>query len=112
MPYHLRKPGADQVWLADINKVYVQVSEGHHGDEWEEQRTTHLAQTTSKEHLAQIGRTTVKPEKCHDTNGIPFKDSTQPAVLGATHMFPYTWVGFGSCARMVSGAAHTTLATM
>ena len=87
MPYNLRKPGGDEVWLADINKVYVQVSEGHHGDEWEEQRTTHLAQTTSKEHLAQIGRTTVKPEKCHDTDGIPFTDSTQPAVPGC-----YTYV--------------------
>ena len=87
MPHHLGKPGGDQVWLADINKVNVYVLEGHHGDFREEHRTTHLAQTTSKEHLAQIGRTTVKPEKCHDTNGIPFKDSTQPAVPGC-----YTYV--------------------
>ena len=81
MPYHLGDKGAgDQVWLADSNEVYVYVSEGAHGDAWKEHRTRLLAQTTSKEHIAQIGRKTMKPEKCHDTNGIPFEDSPQPAV--------------------------------
>ena len=73
MPYLLRnKAAGDQVWLADPNEVEVYVSHGAHGDAWKGHRTRLLAQTTSKEHLAQIGRKTMKLEKCHDTNGIHF----------------------------------------
>ena len=61
MPYHLGDKGAgDQVWLADPNEVYVYVSEGDHGDAWEEHRTTHLAQTNTKAHLAPVGRKPMK----------------------------------------------------
>ena len=81
MPYHLSgKPGGDYEWLADPAEVHVYALEGVHGDAWEDHRTTLLAQTTTQAHLAQIGRKPMKPEKCHDTNGIPFKHSTQPAV--------------------------------
>ena len=81
MPHHLKgRPGGDHVWLADPNEVYVYVLEGDHGDAWEEHRSTVLAQ-------AQTGRKPVKPEKCQDTNGIPFEHSSQPAVPGR-----YTYV--------------------
>ena len=88
MPYHLSgKPGGQYKWLADPAEVNVYVLEGVHGDAWEEHRTTLLAQTTTKAHLAEIGRKLMKPEKCHDTNGVPFEQSTQPAVPGC-----YTYV--------------------
>ena len=116
MPYHLGDKGAgDQVWLADPNEVFVYVSEGDHGDAWKGHRTRLLAQTTSKEHLAQIGRKTMKPEKCHDTNGIPFEHSTQPAVprrytYVALHLGgPWIMCKHGKWCRTYNTRYHVTL---
>ena len=110
MPYHLRgKNGGDYKWLADPVAVQVCVSGGTHGDGWEEHRITDLAQTRSKEHLAQIGRKPMKDNnQCHDTNGVPYERSPQPAVPMHSTYVPYTWVGFGLKTSMVSGGAHPT----
>ena len=83
MPFYLRgnKHGGDYKWLAEPAKVQVCVLEGVHGDSWEGHRSKHLAQTHSKAHLAQIGRTPMKDNtQCHDANGVPYECSPQPAV--------------------------------
>ena len=66
--------------------MYVRVSVGVGGDNdaWAAHRKDMLDLTTTKAHLAEIGRKPMNPRRTKNTDNVPYTEDPEPA-------FPYTY---------------------